>query len=246
MPDLAPRPADLDPIERASAGELQSLQLERLQWTLRHAIRQRAALPRGLRRGRRPPGRLQGPGRPGQVPADQQVRPARELPVRHVRGAAGAGRAGARLVRHHRPRHRGRVHPPRPGRVGQRDGPLHPRRRRASRAHPAQRLRLRAVHRGARRALRRGETRLHGRPGLRRDDRAAGHPDPRLPPRHHHGHAVLHARDRGRDAAAGGTTRRRRRCGSASSAPNPGRTRCAARWKPGWASTPRTSTACPR
>src|ERR1700684_4084707 len=37
MQDLAPRPEDLDPIERASADELQALQLERLQWTLRHA-----------------------------------------------------------------------------------------------------------------------------------------------------------------------------------------------------------------
>jgi len=37
MQDLAPRPEELDPIERASADELQALQLERLQWTLRHA-----------------------------------------------------------------------------------------------------------------------------------------------------------------------------------------------------------------
>src|ERR1700719_3608749 len=37
MQDLAPRPEDLDPIERASADELQALQLERLQQTLRHA-----------------------------------------------------------------------------------------------------------------------------------------------------------------------------------------------------------------
>src|SRR5580693_7512500 len=37
MQDLAPRPEDLDPIERASADELRGLQLERLRWTLRHA-----------------------------------------------------------------------------------------------------------------------------------------------------------------------------------------------------------------
>jgi len=37
MRDLTPRRADLDPIEVASAGELSALQLERLQWTLRHA-----------------------------------------------------------------------------------------------------------------------------------------------------------------------------------------------------------------
>jgi phenylacetate-CoA ligase len=37
MQDLAPRPEDLDPTERASVDELQALQLERLQWSLRHA-----------------------------------------------------------------------------------------------------------------------------------------------------------------------------------------------------------------
>src|SRR6195256_2423819 len=37
MPDLASPGGDLEPIERASADELQALQLERLRWTLRHA-----------------------------------------------------------------------------------------------------------------------------------------------------------------------------------------------------------------
>jgi phenylacetate-CoA ligase len=37
MLDLSPRPDELEPIERASRDELESLQLERLQWTLRHA-----------------------------------------------------------------------------------------------------------------------------------------------------------------------------------------------------------------
>jgi phenylacetate-CoA ligase len=37
MLDLAPRPDELEPIERASADELASLQLERLRWSLRHA-----------------------------------------------------------------------------------------------------------------------------------------------------------------------------------------------------------------
>jgi phenylacetate-CoA ligase len=35
--DLTPRPGDLEPIETASRDELAALQLERLQWTLRHA-----------------------------------------------------------------------------------------------------------------------------------------------------------------------------------------------------------------
>ena len=33
----SPEPGALEPIERASRDELQALQLERLQWTLRHA-----------------------------------------------------------------------------------------------------------------------------------------------------------------------------------------------------------------
>ena len=37
MKDLSPKPGDLDPIETASRDELAALQLERLQWSLRHA-----------------------------------------------------------------------------------------------------------------------------------------------------------------------------------------------------------------
>ncbi|MDN5854068.1 MAG: phenylacetate--CoA ligase [Actinomycetia bacterium] len=37
MQDLDPKPGDLEPIETASVDELRALQLERLQWSLRHA-----------------------------------------------------------------------------------------------------------------------------------------------------------------------------------------------------------------
>jgi len=37
MPDLSPRPDDLEPIETASRDELTALQLRRLRWTLQHA-----------------------------------------------------------------------------------------------------------------------------------------------------------------------------------------------------------------
>jgi phenylacetate-CoA ligase len=37
MPVKQPTPADLEPIERASLDELRALQLQRLQWSLRHA-----------------------------------------------------------------------------------------------------------------------------------------------------------------------------------------------------------------
>src|SRR6266511_1601821 len=37
MQDRTPAPDTLDPIERASVDELRALQLDRLQWSLRHA-----------------------------------------------------------------------------------------------------------------------------------------------------------------------------------------------------------------
>ena len=37
LPDLRPRPGDLEPIESASREQIAALQLDRLQWTLRHA-----------------------------------------------------------------------------------------------------------------------------------------------------------------------------------------------------------------
>lgn len=37
LPDLSPKPGDLDPIETASRDEIVALQLERIRWTLRHA-----------------------------------------------------------------------------------------------------------------------------------------------------------------------------------------------------------------
>src|SRR4051794_7148726 len=37
MQDRTPDPSTLDPIERASVDELRALQLQRLQWSLRHA-----------------------------------------------------------------------------------------------------------------------------------------------------------------------------------------------------------------
>ena len=40
MPVKSPQPGDLEPIERASRDELQALQLQRLQWSIRHAYDQ--------------------------------------------------------------------------------------------------------------------------------------------------------------------------------------------------------------
>ena len=239
-------PGELEPIETASVDELRALQLERLRWSLRHAYDNVPYYRKMFDVAAVHPDDVQGPGRPGQVPVHDQGVAARQLPVRHVRGAARAGRPDPRLVRHHRPAHRRRLHRGRHRHLGHGDGPLDPRGRRPARAHRAQRLRLRPVHRRPRRPLRRREARLHRGPGLRRDDRAAGHPDPRLPARHHHGHPVLHARDPRRDGAPGPRPGPLLAAGTASSAPSRGPTRCAPRWRPGPASTRPTSTACPR
>ena len=166
-------------------------------------LRERAALPAGLRRRRRPPRRLPGAGRPREVPDDRQERPAGELPVRHVRRPAGPDPAGARLLRHDRAADRRRLHRGRSGHLGHGRGAVHPGRGRAARRRGAHRLRVRPVHRRARRALRRGEARLHGHPDLRGHDPASGAADQRLPAPRDHGDAVLHARRHRRAGAAG-------------------------------------------
>ena len=102
--------ATLDPIERASVDELRALQLDRLQWSLRHAYENVAALPQAFDDGRRAPRGLPVAGRPRDVPVHHQAGPARQLPVRHVRRAARAGVAGARLVRYDGPPDRRRLH----------------------------------------------------------------------------------------------------------------------------------------
>ena len=108
MPQRTP---ELEPIERASQDELRALQLERLQWSLRHAYAERRAVPRQVRARRRASGRLAHARRPGALPVHRQGRPARELPVRPVRGAARAAGAPACLDRHDRQADRGRLHP---------------------------------------------------------------------------------------------------------------------------------------
>ena len=69
----------------------------------------------------------------------------------------------------------------------------------------------------------------------RRPDREAGAADRRLQARHHHGDAVVHARDRRGDGAAGPRPEGLLALRSASSAPSPGRRRCAPRSRRGCA-----------
>ena len=196
MPVKTPAPGDLEPIETASRDELQALQLQRLQWTLQHAYENVPHYRQAFDAQGVHPSDCQLAGRPGEVPVHHQGRPARELPVRHVRRAARAGGAHPRLLGHHRQAHGGGLHAGRHRPLGRPGGALHPRQRRARRRHRARRLRLRPVHRRPGRALRRRAAGLHGGADERRADREAGAADRGLPARHHHGHAQLHAGDR--------------------------------------------------
>ena len=186
-----------------SLDELRALQLERMRWSLRHAYEHvphyRTAFDAAGRHARR----LHRAGRHREVPVHHQGGPARQLPVRHVRRAPHRGPPHPRLQRHDRAAGGRRLHAARPRHLGRPDGPLDPRRGRAGRRHRPRRLRLRPVHRRARRALRRRTAGLHGRPGVRRHDAAPGAADPRLRTVDHHGHAVVHARAARRVRAAG-------------------------------------------
>ena len=134
----------------------------------------------------------------------------------------------------------------RPRHLGRADGALDPGRRRTARRPRARGLRLRAVHRRARCALRRRAARLHGGPGQRRHDRAAGAADRRLRAAGDHGDPVVLPGDPRRDRGARASTRGAPASRSASSAPSRGPTRCGARSRRGPASRPSTSTGSRR
>ena len=209
-------------------------------------VRAGGVLPAEVRRGRRAARRLPQPGRPGALPVHQQGRPARQLPVRDVRRPteqsggihASSGTTGRPTVvgyTEHDLSMLGRVVARsiraaggRPGRQGARG------------------LRLRAVHRRARRALRRRAARLHGDPGLRRHDRAPGAADPGLRAGDHHGHAVLHAHAPRRVRAAGRRPARHVAAGRDLRRRAVDRGDARARSRSGSRSTRSTSTACRR
>ena len=170
LPDLSPRPGDLDPIETASRDEIAALQTRAPRADAAPRLRQRPALPPRVRRRRRASRRFPHARRPRRVPLHHQGRSARAT----IRSAcspcrASGSRASTPASRHDGQADRRRLHQGGPRYLGGGDGALDPRQRRPARhAHPC-RLRLRPVHRRPRRALRGGAA------GLRRD------PDGRRP-----------------------------------------------------------------
>ena len=231
----------------ASPDELRTLQLERLRQTLRHAYAERRRTtgevwdaagvhPDDVREladlGRFPLTskedlRAQYPFGMFAVPRDQVVR------VHASSGTTGR----PTVVGYTRDGHR---------HLGRADGALDLGRRWAAGRPRARGVRLRVVHRRARRPLRGRATRLHGGAGVRRHDRAPGAADPRLRAARDHGDAVVLPRDRRRDGAAGPRPGRDPLCRSASSAPSRGRSRCGPRSSGGARWTPSTSTGCRR
>ena len=219
LPDLAPRPAELEPIERASRDAIAALQLRRLRWSLRHAFDHVPHYRTAFAAAGAHPDDLRGLEDSGEVPLHHQGRSAGELPVRPVRRAARADRPYPRLLRHHGQADRGGIHAQRSRRVGTDGGALAARRRGAAGHAAAQRLWLRAVHRRAGAARRRHADGDGGDPGVRRHDRAAGAADPGFRAGDHRGDAELHAGDprrlprrrrrSSRDRPAGGHVRRR-------------------------------------
>ena len=135
------------------------------------------ALQAQVRRGWRQARRSQIARRSRALSLHGEDRPARQLSIRHVRRAARAAPARARILWHHRQADRGRLYQAGPRYLGRPDGALFCLRRHAARRHRAQRLRLRPVHRRSWRALRRRAARLHRGPHLGRRHRTAGDAD---------------------------------------------------------------------
>ena len=247
MIDLTPQPGDLDPIETAPVEELRALQLERLQWSVRHAYDHVAHYRRRLRRGRRGTRRRTVAGGPGEAAVHHQGRPARQLPLRHVRGPARGRRTPARLQRDDRQADRRRLHRATTSTCG----PTWWRGRSAPRAAGAGWCCTTPTATGSSPAASARTTGPSGSgctvvPVSGGMTRAPGAADPGLRARHHHGDAVLHALDPRRARARRASTRARPRSRSASSAPSRGPTTCAARWSSAPTCTRSTSTACPR
>ena len=203
MPVKRAAPADLEPIETASRepprgapARAPAAGRSRTPTSTCRTIGASSTLPAFIPRD------LKDARRPREVSVHHQGRSSRQLSVRDVRGAARRDRAHPRVVRHDRQADRRRLHGQGHRHVVDGDGALDPRGRRASGGHHPRRVRLRPFHRRPGRALRCRKARRHRDSDVGRHDRAAGAAHPRFQARHHHGDAVVHARDCRGDGAA--------------------------------------------
>ncbi len=193
MVDASYKPYGLEPIETASRDEIITLQTQRLAWSLKHNYDNVEAYRKKFDAAGVKPQRFQAARGHRQVSVHHQGGPARQLSVRHVRGAAGQDRPYSRLIGHHRQADRGRLHRERHRQLGEPDGALDPRLGWTAGHEGACRLWLRPVHRRTRARITAPRRWLRGDPGVRRHDRAAGAAHLRFQAGHHHGDAELHA-----------------------------------------------------
>ena len=207
MLDLTPPRASLERIEIASRDEISALQLTRLQATLRRAYENVPHYKRAFDAAGVHPDDCRTLGDLKKFPFTQKADLRDNYPVRPVRRAARESRAAFTPPRARPASRRSSATRKRHRDLGRSGRALDPRRRRAAGHDVPCRLWLWAVHRRARRALRRRAAGLHGRARLGRHDRAAGAADQRFRARHHHGDAELHARDSRRVRASAGSTR---------------------------------------
>ena len=154
-------------------------------------LRQRAVLPQEARGGGHRSRRRGLPRRRRRPAVHDQGRPARPLPLRHVRAAARTDRARARQLRHDGQPHDRRLHARRHRDVGSPHRPHSGRRRRSARRPAAERLRLRALHRRPRPALRRRAPGLYGGAHLGGQHRASAQDHARFRRHRPQLHAVL-------------------------------------------------------
>ena len=206
------------------------LQLERMKWSLRHAYENSRFYRKRFDDHGRPSGRPEDASRPGEVSVHHQAGPARHLPVRHVRRAAGASSCASMPPRA-RPGSRRSSATPR----GDIDtwADLMARSIRAAGGRPGD-----IVHVAYGYGLFTGGLGAHygaERLGCTVVPMSGGMTERQVQlindfkPRHHHGDAVLHAGDPRRVPPPGPRPAPDVRCRSASSAPSRGPTPCAPR-----------------
>ena len=249
LPSIEPRPDLYDEAERWSVDELRALQLERLQWTVRHAYDNVPHYRKAFERPGRPPRRPALARRP----AAGSRSPPRPTCGRTTRSGCSRCRA-SRWSRVHASQRHDRASPP--WSATPRDdldtwAALMARSIRAAGGRPGDIVHVAygyglftgglGAHYGAERL---GCTVVPVSGG---HDRAAGAADHRLRAAGDHGDAVVLPGDPRRDGAARASTRASRRWRSASSAPSRGPTEMRrARSRSGPGCTRSTSTACPR
>ena len=218
----------LEPIETASRDELSAIQLERLKWSVKHAYENVAHYREKCQAKSVHPDDLRDARGSVQLPVHHKAGPARQLPVRPVRGAersawrASTPRAAPPASRRSSAT-RGATSTPGPTWSRARSAP--PAAVRATWCHVAYGYGLFTGGLGAHYGAERLGCTVIPMCGGQTEKQVQLIQD--FKPRHHHGDAVLHAEHRRGDASARASTRGRRRSRSASSAPSRGPRRCA-------------------